>query len=116
MRILFLVLSCFLFSGSVSAQNPTPAATTQPAKEKVIIIYGSVDCHYCIDTKAYLDKRNIAYVFYDIDKDTVALREMLAKLKQAGMPTYGLSIPVIDKYGVLFMNDIPFEEFLKKLD
>lgn len=116
MRILYFVFFCFLFSGSVWAQTPSTAVTTQPAKEKVIIIYGSADCHYCIDTKAYLDKRKIAYVFYDIDKDTVALREMLTKLKQAGMPTYGLSIPVIDKYGVLFMNDIPFDDFLKKLD
>lgn len=116
MRIIYFVLFCFLFRGSVLAQTPSTAVSTQPGKEKVMIIYGSADCHYCIDTKAYLDKRKIAYVFYDIDKDTVALREILAKLKQAGMPTYGLSIPVIDKYGVLFMNDIPFDDFLKKLD
>jgi glutaredoxin len=116
MRVLFFIFFCFLFSGFVTAQTTLPSVAAQPAKEKIIIIYGSADCHYCVDTKAYLEQRKIPYIFHDIDRDTQALREMLGKLKEAGMPTYGLSIPVVDKFGELFMNNLPFEDFLKKLD
>jgi glutaredoxin 3 len=114
-RILFVCLS-LLLSGYVGAQTPEKTTPTQPAQEQVIRIYGSADCHYCIDAKAYLDQRKIPYLFFDIDRDPEALREMLAKLKQAGMPTYGIAIPVVEKKGELFMNNIPFEDFLKKLD
>ncbi|GLB51421.1 hypothetical protein NBRC110019_04600 [Neptunitalea chrysea] len=85
------------------------------ANEK-IIVYGSSDCHYCIDTKAYLEDRNIAYVFFDIDINEKALKEMLGKLKNAGISLSSVAIPVIDKEGDIFMNDGDFEEFLEKLN
>lgn len=81
-----------------------------------IIIYGSDDCHHCMETKAFLKEKNIAFIFYDIDKNPEALNEMLTKLRNAKISTSNLGIPVIDKKGVLFSNNGDFQEFLKKLE
>jgi glutaredoxin 3 len=109
-----LLLFCFVaftISNDVLAQS-------QPEKKsnaKELIIYGSNDCHHCIDTKKYLDEHKVAYIFYDIDKNPDALKEMLNKLRVSGISTSNLGIPVVDKNGILFTNNGVFEEFLKKL-
>ena len=104
---LFLFFFIALFQTDLSAQE---------ASKKVMIVYGSDECHHCIDTKAYLKKNNIDFIFFDIDKNADALKEMLSKLKNAGISTSNLGIPVIDKQGLIFTNNGVFEEFLKKLN
>ena len=99
----------------LSAQQNQTKTTPAPEK-KVMIVYGSDECHHCIDTKKYLKENNIEFVFYDIDKNQEALKEMLFKLKHANISLNNLSILVIDKQVVIFTNNIPFEEFLKKLN
>lgn len=106
-----ILLLLFFFTAFIPSQ-----LHAQEISKKAIIIYGSDDCHHCIDTKAYLKKNNIEFVFFDIDKNAVALKEMLAKLKNAGISTSNLGIPVIDKQGFIFTNNGVFEEFLKKLN
>ena len=103
-----------MFSNLLAQTNPSNA-NIKPEKA-VLVVYGSEECHYCIDTKKYLTENHIEYVFYDIDKNQEALKDMLFKLKKANISTNNLGIPVIDKQGVIFTNDIPFEEFLKKLN
>ncbi len=105
--IAFFVFLFVFFQLDISAQ--------EDLKNK-IIVYGSEECHHCIDTKAYLKNNNIDFIFFDIDKDPNALKEMLSKLRNAGISTSNLGIPVIDKQGVLFTNNGIFEEFLKKLN
>ncbi|GLB48511.1 glutaredoxin family protein [Neptunitalea lumnitzerae] len=92
------------------AQTVDATKNTQP-----IIVYGSNNCHYCTDTKDYLERHQIAYIFYDVDTDTEALQTMLKKLKQAGISLSNVAIPVIDKNGAIFMNTGEFEVFLEKL-
>ena len=102
-----------LFLGSynvILAQN-----TESTSQKKALIIYGSDDCHHCIDTKAFLKKNNIEFVFYDIDKNPEALKEMLVKLRNKNINTSSIGIPVVDKDGELFSNNGNFEEFLLKL-
>lgn len=106
-----LLLLLFFFTAFIPSQ-----LHAQETSKKAIIVYGSDDCHHCIDTKAYLKKNNIEFVFFDIDKNATALKEMLAKLRNAGISTSNLGIPVIDKQGVIFTNNGVFEEFLKKLN
>lgn len=88
----------------------------QEVSKKVMIVYGSDECYHCIDTKVYLKKNNIDFIFFDIDKNADALNEMLSKLKNAGISSSNLGIPVIDKQGLIFTNNGVFEEFLKKLN
>lgn len=107
---LFLLFFSF-FQFNLNAQSISKTEKTK----KSIIIYGSPDCHYCIDTKNILIENKIDFTFYDIDTDKVALNEMLTKLKKANISTNNLGIPVIDKYGVLFSNNTTFDDFIKKL-
>ena len=81
----------------------------------IIIIYGSPDCHYCTDLKESLSKKQMAFVFFDIDKDQVALNQMLTKLKNANISTNNLQIPVVDKYGQIYVNNADFKDFIIKI-
>lgn len=90
-------------------------AFSQELNKKPVIVYGSDECHHCTDTKAFLKKNNIDFVFFDIDKNPEALKEMLTKLKNASISTSNLGIPVVDKQGLLYTNNGIFEEFLEKL-
>jgi len=107
---LFLLFFAF-FQFQLNAQTIAKPEKTK----KVILIYGSPDCHYCTDTKNILIENKIDFIFYDIDTNKVALDEMLAKLRKANISTNNLGIPVIDKYGELFSNNTTFDDFLKKL-
>lgn len=111
---LFLLFS-LLFQFNLNAQAITKPEKKDEKTKKVILIYGSPDCHYCMDTKNILIENKIDFIFYDIDTDKVALNEMLAKLKAAKISTNNLGIPVIDKYGELFSNNTTFDDFIKKL-
>jgi glutaredoxin len=111
--VCLLFFFILLFNTNALAQETK--AETKPEKA-VMIVYGSDECHHCTDTKKYLKENNIEFLFYDIDKNQDALKEMLFKLKKANISANNLSIPVIDKQGVIFTNNIPFEEFLKKLN
>jgi glutaredoxin len=88
---------------------------SQETQKKSIIVYGSDECHHCIDTKAFLNKNNIEFTFFDIDKNPEALKEMLSKLKKANISTSNLGIPVVDKNGIIYINNEVFEDFLNKL-
>lgn len=108
-KLLFIVSLIIFFSFNVNAQSSTKI------ESKVIYVYGSPDCHYCIKAKELLTENKIQFIFRDIDNDKEALAEMLAKLKAANLSTHNLGIPVIDKYGELFTNNGDFDDFLKKL-
>ncbi len=108
-KIIYLLFLIFgFFSANAQQKN------TKPVVNKVII-YGSDECHHCIDTKAFLTQNNFSFEFFDIDKNPEALKEMLTKLRNAKISTQNLGIPVVDKNGVIYMNNGVFEEFLQKL-
>lgn len=106
--LFFLILYNFNVFGQQNSK------TTNDGLE--VIVYGSDECHHCIETKNFLKEKKIAFVFYDIDKQPEALNEMLTKLRKANISTSNLGIPVVDKKGVLFLNNGDFQEFLKKLE
>ena len=86
------------------------------SKEQLpLIVYGSDACHYCIDTKTFLNKKNITFIYYDIDTDKVKEQEMLSKLTYAGISIDNFQLPVVDKGGDVFTNGSNFITFLKKL-
>jgi glutaredoxin 3 len=108
-KIIYLLFLIFgMFSANAQQNNIKPVVNK-------VIIYGSDDCHHCMDTKAFLTQNKISFEFFDIDKNPEALKEMLQKLKSANISTQNLGIPVVDKNGVIFTNTGMFEEFLQKL-
>ena len=88
--------------------------TTQN-KQQAIQIYGSDTCHYCLDTKKFAEENKLNFVYFDIDKDENALREMLNKLRANNIATANLNLPVVDKNGIVFTNEPDFTIFLNKL-
>jgi glutaredoxin 3 len=98
------------------SQDIITASKTISNEKKVLLVYGSGECHHCIATKEYLEKNKIPFEFFDIDKNPEALKEMLTKLRAAHISTNNLQIPVIDKQGEIFTNSEDFEGFLKKLN
>ena len=110
-----LLILCCLITVTISSNVLAQSQPEQKSNVEGLVIYGSNDCHHCIDTKKYLDDHNVAFIFYDIDKNPDALKEMLTKLRAAGISTSNLGIPVVDKKGTLYTNNGVFEEFLKKL-
>jgi glutaredoxin len=104
--LLFIIFGTFF----ANAQEKKSVGTTPTT-----IVYGSDECHHCIDTKAFLTKNKISFEFFDIDKNPEALKEMLTKLRNAKISTQNLGIPVVDKNGVIYMNNGVFEEFLQKI-
>jgi len=117
MRKLSFLLFFFLFFNQVNlvAQTILNSGKTKEKVAKIILVYGSADCHFCIATKQKLIESKLDFVFYDIDTDKVALSEMLNKLRKANISTNNLGIPVIDKYGEIFTNNTDFQEFLIKV-
>ena len=115
-KITYLLLFFFaFFQFNLNAQAIIKPAELVNKTKKVILIYGSPDCHYCTDAKNLLIENKIDFIFYDIDTDKVALNEMLIKLQNAKISTNNLGIPVIDKHGELFSNNTTFDDFIKKL-
>ncbi|WP_203256405.1 glutaredoxin family protein [Hyunsoonleella ulvae] len=85
-------------------------------KSNKVIVYGSDTCHYCTDTKVFLKEQHVEFVYYDVDVRLEKQKEMVEKLQNAGIPLDAISLPVVDVYGSLKMNDVTnFEGFLKSL-
>lgn len=88
-----------------SAPGAGSAAGAGPAGEEArppVIIYGASWCGPCHQAAAYLKKRGVRFVEHDIERDSVAAREMQAKLAKAGR--HGGSIPVIDVRGTILVG------------
>ena len=51
-----------------------------------VVVYTTPTCPFCTMAKRYLEDRSVAYVAKDVSADDVALREMVAKTGQYGVP------------------------------
>jgi glutaredoxin len=109
--LFFLLIGTF----GLSAQVSNVDAKSQKFSQNTCVVYGSNTCHHCIETKKFLSSQGVSFDFYDIDEDTVALRKMLSELHKRGISTKNLGIPVVFFKEEVFMNNIPFEQFLDKL-
>ncbi|MBW2458144.1 MAG: NrdH-redoxin [Deltaproteobacteria bacterium] len=83
-------------TGSTTSQPATPAG------DLLVVVYGAPWCKPCHQATAYLKRRGIRTVEYNIDKDPKRNQEMVAKLKRAGKRPG--TIPVIDVGGILLQG------------
>lgn len=74
--------------------NAHMADSTQP-----VIIYSTTWCGYCSALKDYLDKKNVAWVEKDIEKDAAAYKEVMEKLNGDFR-----GVPVSDVYGKIVLG------------
>jgi glutaredoxin len=85
-------------AGAAGAGGPGPSEVDRPP----VIIYGASWCGPCHQAAAYLKKRGVRFIEHDIEQDSVAAREMQAKLAKVG--SRGGSIPVIDVRGTILVG------------
>ena len=111
--LVFFLTLVDLIPTQASIPNSNPLNEQQ--KPQKIIVYGSDSCHYCLDTKDYLKKHNVPFVYYDVDQNTPKLNEMITKLLKNQIALDNVSLPVIDSNGKITMNNGDFDTFLKTL-
>ncbi len=87
-------------AGPPSMEPPT--GTAKPASRPVVIVYGAEWCGACHDAARYLQRKGIAFVEKDVEKDPSAAREMQQKLAKNGLQAG--SIPVIDVRGKVMVG------------
>lgn len=70
------------------------SATANP-----VIIYSTTWCGYCSALKDYLDKKNVAWVEKDIEKDAAAYKEVIEKMNGEMR-----GVPVSDVHGTIVLG------------
>lgn len=88
-------------AGAASGGQGSNGDVAAPA----VVIYGASWCGPCHQAQAYLKKKGVPFVEYDIEQDSSKAREMQAKLAKAGMR--GGSIPVLDVRGRILVGFDP---------
>lgn len=95
-----LALGRGLSSEVVLPGTLAPPPARAPAED--VVVYKTEWCGVCKQLIAYLERKGIAYVARDIEKDVGAAAELKAKAGQAGVQTG--SVPVIDVRGTVMVG------------
>jgi len=113
---IFSIILTFTFNTLSLSQELDSISDASTAKNvKKMTIYGSDTCHYCLDTKAYLEERKIDFIYYDVDLNLMRQNEMVVKLQKEGISLDNVSLPVVDINGKITMNSGDFDTFLEQL-
>ena len=54
--------------------------------DKKIIIFGTPTCSWCTKVKQYIQSKGYSYKYIDVSRDEKALRDMVSKTGQQGVP------------------------------
>jgi glutaredoxin len=92
------------------APPPTPKASSQPKPDALpdgvsAVVYGASWCKPCHDAVAYLERRGVHVVEYDVEREPERATEMQSKLAKAGKK--GGTIPIIDIGGQVLVGFSP---------
>ncbi len=85
-------------SGSAAA----PPASAEPVGKLQAVVYGADWCKPCHDAERHLKRRGVSVTKKDVEKSSVARKEMELKLAKIGRA--GASIPVIDVMGQVIVG------------
>jgi glutaredoxin len=91
--------------GATNGAGAANGGGTGDVARPAVVIYGASWCGPCHQAEAYLKKKGVPYVEYDIEQDSSKAREMQSKLAKAGMR--GGSIPVLDVRGRILVGFDP---------
>ncbi len=92
---LIIILNGTLIQCSSAPKNiPANEQIITQVIQKSIVVYGSLQCHHCINFKSKLDSIGLEYTFHDIDISDKYALEMVEIVKASGR-TQGFSIPVV---------------------
>jgi glutaredoxin-like YruB-family protein len=54
--------------------------------DKKIVIFGTPTCSWCTKVKQYIQSKGFSYKYIDVSRDEKALRDMVSKTGQQGVP------------------------------
>jgi arsenate reductase-like glutaredoxin family protein len=87
----------------------------QQTDKKQLVLYGSAQCYHCVETKNWLNKHQISFVFFDVDEDVAHLKAMIQLLQKNQISTKNLRLPVVQTKQEVFTNEEDFDRFLQKI-
>jgi glutaredoxin-like YruB-family protein len=58
-------------------------------------VYSTPSCPWCVKLKNYLKEKSIAFIDFDVSEDENALREMVGKSGQMGVPQIEINKKII---------------------
>lgn len=68
---------------------------TTAIKNNKVIVYSTPTCPYCVYTKEYLKKNDVAFEDVDVTKDQSRAREMIQKSGQMGVPVTDINGDIV---------------------
>lgn len=93
--------------------------------DKIVQVYSTSTCPYCMMAKRYLESKGVKYVDYNVELDQAKAYEMMLKSRQMGVPVLdiggtiivGFNRPAIDAaLAKLNSNEINNEKMDKELE
>lgn len=92
-----IVVLCLSFS-CVEANTDIDKAKINRKHVPKVEVYGKAGCPYCKKARAYFDKKNIPYKYYDVEKDKNALKRAKSLTVYYGVPIVVIGKEVIEGY------------------
>lgn len=77
--------------------------------QKKVVIYSTPTCPYCKMAKEYMKKKGIPYVEHNVAEDKEALKEMIKKSGQMGVP-----VILVDDEVITGFNQVELDRLLAK--
>ncbi len=97
--------------GNLVVENPAVKLTDHDQ----LIMYSVTGCEYCEVKRRELNRAEIPYVEYVVDRHPDANRELSEKLRQAGFSSKEMGFPSFDIKGTLIPNNPPLIQIRKLL-
>ncbi len=108
----FSGLVVYLALDNLMVEHPSVALTPHDQ----LIMYSLTNCSACEMKRDELQRANIPYVEYAVDRQQAASDDLTRKLNQAGFPVSGIAFPSFDVKGTLIPNNPPLFQIIKNLE
>ncbi|MCF6218236.1 MAG: hypothetical protein L3J62_07410 [Gammaproteobacteria bacterium] len=108
----FAALVVYLALDNLMVEHPE----VQLTQHDQLIMYSLTGCSSCEEKRGELQRANIPYVEYVVDRQQFASDELTGKLNQAGFSVGGTGFPSFDVKGTLIPNNPPLFQIIKHME
>jgi len=109
----YIAIILFLFhciSNSVNTEGPIVGI-----HKESLVVFGVDDCHYCMNTRQFLEKEQILFTFYNVDKNLEKRNEMVSALRKNNVDLTRLNMPVIQYRNKFLLREGELKQFLPRI-
>ncbi len=108
----FAALVIYLALDNLMVEHPE----VQLTQHDQLIMYSLTGCSACEEKRGELQRANIPYVEYVVDRQQFASDELTRKLNQAGFSVGSTGFPSFDVKGTLIPNNPPLFQIIKHIE